>query len=87
MPKTQPDIAIEESGREHGSGAAKVFVSWNGATDVAQWRIAASNFPDPSNARPTTTALCPRQGFESVCAVNTEYRVRRFKALETASAL
>jgi hypothetical protein len=40
-PLTQPDVAVQDG----ASGLETVYVSWNGATDVARWRVLAGLQP------------------------------------------
>ncbi|MDH5150557.1 arylsulfotransferase family protein [Kocuria palustris] len=51
-PTTEPDVAVQDG---------SVFVSWNGATEVAQWRVVASD--DEGSAEPVETE--GRDGFET----------------------
>jgi hypothetical protein len=59
-PKTVPDVAVEVSG-----GTARVYVSWNGATEVRNWRIRTG--ADATHLAPSATV--PKSGFESSAAV------------------
>jgi hypothetical protein len=45
-----------------------VYVSWNGATQVASWRLLAGSTADALQAVVTTT----KQGFENQIAIATE---------------
>lgn len=59
-PHTDPDIAVEVSGK-----TARVYASWNGATEVRHWRIRSG-----ANATSlTTAAIVPRSGFETSASV------------------
>jgi len=69
------------------SGAARrinaqttVYASWNGATEVASWRVLAGS--SGSTLVPVTTA--PKSGFETTIAVSHSYRVFRLQALNQA---
>ena len=42
-PSTQPDVAA----RKRSGGGAEVWVSWNGATEVAQWQVLVNGTPGP----------------------------------------
>jgi hypothetical protein len=55
-PSTPPAIATSRQGR-----TMTVYVSWNGATGVATWRVYAGN--SPNALRPVATA--PRRAFET----------------------
>ncbi len=54
---------------EKGTGAGDVtlYVSWNGATEVATWRALAG--PSPDRLQPFASA--PREGFETALTVHT----------------
>ena len=47
------------------NGGATAFASWNGATDVASWRVLAG--PAPSAL--SVVAQAPRSGFETAIAL------------------
>jgi hypothetical protein len=59
QPKTAPAVRA----RKKGAGAT-VSVSWNGATEVASWRVLAGS--SPSSLAPVLTA--PKSGFETTIA-------------------
>ena len=44
-----------------GAAGTVAYASWNGATDVASWRVLAG--PSPSSLAPVATS--PRTGFET----------------------
>jgi hypothetical protein len=48
-----------------GTAGASVYASWNGATDVASWRVLAG----PSAGALSTVAQAPRSGFETAIAL------------------
>jgi outer membrane protein assembly factor BamB len=56
-PTDPPDVVA----RQRGDGSAEVFASWNGATDVAEWRVLAGT--DEDDLAPV--ARVPRDGFET----------------------
>jgi Arylsulfotransferase (ASST) len=56
MPSGGPAVAASTSG-----GTTNVYVSWNGATQVASWRVLAGPAPDALEATVTAT----KQGFET----------------------
>ena len=55
-PTTRPTVALRPD-----RDRTTVYVSWNGATDVARWRILAGN--DASHLTPLATAA--KKGFET----------------------
>jgi hypothetical protein len=59
-PATQPAVA----GRLRG-GQLTAYASWNGATEVASWRVLAGSSPDAL----TVAASAPRSGFETAVPV------------------
>jgi hypothetical protein len=56
-PKTLPAVAAQAS----GSGATTVEASWNGATQVAAWKVLAG----ASTSAMSPAATAPRSGFET----------------------
>jgi hypothetical protein len=60
QPTTVPDVAVKSSG-----ASARVYVSWNGATEVTHWRILTG--PDAGSL--TQAMIVPRSGFETVASV------------------
>ena len=46
-------------------GGAQLYVSWNGATDVAAWRLRTGSSADALDDGATT----PRSGFETALAL------------------
>jgi len=62
-PKYAPTIAAESGPKDE----VKIFVSWNGATEVATWEVLAGG--GPKDLKPVGSA--PRKGFETVITVNT----------------
>ena len=59
-PLTPPRAVVRRAG-----DAVKVFASWNGATEVARWRVYSG--PGPDSLEPVTTR--ERSGFETVIEV------------------
>jgi hypothetical protein len=57
-----------------------VHVSWNGATDVAAWRVLAQTSP---GARPARTTI-PATGFESSTTLPAKYARVTVQALDAA---
>jgi arylsulfotransferase ASST len=62
-PTGAPSVATTSQGN-----TANVYVSWNGATQVASWRVLAGSAPDALQAVVTST----KQGFESQIAIATQ---------------
>ena len=56
---------------------AIVYASWNGATEIAAWRVLAG--PDGGHLR--TVAQARKTGFETAIPVSTRARVFRVAAL------
>ena len=63
-PPGRPDVAA----RANPARGSAVFVSWNGATDVATWTVLAGK--NPSALAPAASQ--PRAGFETNISVNSE---------------
>lgn len=63
LPPTRPNVVV----KRHAPGAVWVYVSWNGATRVARWRVLAQR-PD---GRLVPVASAPDRGFETRIAVRT----------------
>jgi EmrB/QacA subfamily drug resistance transporter len=72
-PDTPPSGAVRQSG-----GKATVYASWNGAMQVASWRVLAGPAPGQLSAV-TTTA---KTGFETAIAVSQGYKVFKVQALD-----
>ncbi len=62
-PAEPPSIAAKAM----GPGAETVYASWNGATEVAQWRVLAGS--SPSSMTPLATAA--KSGFETAIPVSS----------------
>jgi hypothetical protein len=60
-----------------------VHASWNGATDVASWRVLAGNHPGSLSAR----ATIPSSGFESSTTLPQKYARVAVQALDSAGRL
>jgi hypothetical protein len=60
-PAAPPAIAVA---RPASSGALSVYASWNGATEVASWRVLAG--PSPTQLTPVASAT--KSGFETTIA-------------------
>ena len=76
QPLTQPALAVQQRGR----GVRIVYASWNGATDVASWRVLAGS----AAGRLHPVGAGPRRGFESVIEVHSEARYFAVQALDSA---
>ncbi|MHB1569451.1 MAG: arylsulfotransferase family protein [Solirubrobacteraceae bacterium] len=63
QPATPPAIAVTAT----GASALTVYASWNGATDVASWRVLAG----PSASTLVAVAEAKRTGFEATIPVAT----------------
>lgn len=74
----KPDDRPAVASRADGSGAI-VWVSWNGATQVKDWRVLSG--PDPDQLEAVTTQ--PKQGFETTLRLET---VEPFIAVEALDA-
>jgi Arylsulfotransferase (ASST) len=64
-------------------GVTHMWVSWNGATDVAAWRVLAGT----SRATLRTVATYPATGFETAIDARTTAPVVRVQALSAGGAL
>jgi hypothetical protein len=62
-PDAPPDIAVEVG----SDGSVTVFVSWNGATDVVEWRVLGG----PSVHELAALKSAPRTGFETSIEIET----------------
>jgi hypothetical protein len=61
LPVTPPAVAVLR-----GGGVTRVYASWNGATQVARWRVLTGSAP--TNLKPLATM--PRHGFETIAVVH-----------------
>jgi arylsulfotransferase ASST len=78
-PLTQPSLVVQ---RLPGNRRA-VRVSWNGATEVARWRILAGASP----AELSPADLAPRTGFETTISTRASGRYLSVQALDRAGAV
>jgi hypothetical protein len=60
-PPTPPSISVSRA----ATGGATVYASWNGATEVAFWRVRAG----PSAVAQTPVAQFPRASFETAMTI------------------
>jgi Arylsulfotransferase (ASST) len=64
QPHTKPAIALSRG----GNGVSTVYASWNGATDVAAWRLLAGSSP----AHLSAVDVASSQGFETAISIHGE---------------
>jgi EmrB/QacA subfamily drug resistance transporter len=74
-PLTPPAAVARRSG-----AGTKVYVSWNGATNVASWRVLAAA---STGARLATVAQSARSGFETAIPVSGSYASFQVQALDS----
>ena len=74
-PTDDPAVAVERGSDDK----VTLYVSWNGATDVATWQVLAG--PDPSQLEPP--GFAPKRGFETAVTVNT---AESYVAVQAGSA-
>jgi hypothetical protein len=74
MPNYAPSAKVQNS---------TVFVSWNGATQVAQWRVLAGN--SSNHLKVITTHA--RTGFETAIKLSKSYRDYEVQALDSKGAV
>ncbi len=74
LPLTDPAGAA----REAGGGSTTVYASWNGATELASWRVLAG----ASAGRMTVVASATRSGFETAIPVPSGYQSFEVQALD-----
>ena len=76
-PTTPPAVVTERSG-----AGVRVTVSWNGATDVAQWQLLAGQ----TAAALAPVATVPRAGFETSVTTHRPWRFVAMRALDASGA-
>jgi Arylsulfotransferase (ASST) len=74
-PHHRPAVA---TGRARQSGATMMYASWNGATEVTGWQVAAGARRD--ELRPL--GIAPSRGFETVIPLYAEHRYASVTALD-----
>jgi hypothetical protein len=79
QPSTPPAAAVK-AGPNH---QLTVYVSWNGATNVASWQLLAGS--SPSTLSPVSKA--PRQGFETAIHTSTRQPYVAVQALSRSGAV
>lgn len=62
IPAAPPDVVVERA----TTGEATVYVSWNGATEVSEWRVRGGATPDDLEELATE----PRAGFETAIGLS-----------------
>jgi len=75
LPLTKPAGAARRAG-----GKTTVYASWNGATEVASWRVLAGAAPDRLSAVRTAS----KSGFETAIALPSGYKSFQLQALDAA---
>ncbi|MGH2852152.1 MAG: arylsulfotransferase family protein, partial [Solirubrobacteraceae bacterium] len=77
-PVTQPALAASGAGAD-----TQIYASWNGATDVAQWRVLAGATPSSLQQ----IGVYPTQGFETAITAPTTAPYVRVQALAANGTL
>jgi hypothetical protein len=75
-PTSSPSVSAKTA----GSGALQVAVSWNGATDVASWKVLAG----ASSSSLAPVAAAPRSGFETSVKALTSGPYVQVQALDAS---
>jgi hypothetical protein len=76
-PSTPPDVAVRPE-----DGGIRVYMSWNGATNVTSWQVLAG----PSAGSLTPVVVVERQGFESSAVVPSATHVQ-VQALDASGSV
>jgi Arylsulfotransferase (ASST) len=79
QPLNQPALVAGPS----AGGRNELYASWNGATDVASWRVLAGASPHSL----ATVGTYPASGFETAIAAPTQGRYLRVQALSSSGGL
>src|SRR5579875_82729 len=77
-PLTRPSIAA----RPAGGGSTRVYASWNGATQVAAWRVLTG--PSRTAMQSQPVAQAPWSGFETTITVKPALAYVEVQALDSA---
>jgi hypothetical protein len=80
QPTTSPSVVAAQA---TGKGTISVATSWNGATDVASWRVLAGSSPTAL----TPVATAPRAGFETSIPVASAAPYVAVQALDGSGAV
>jgi hypothetical protein len=78
QPTEPPDLAVRVVGTE-----SQVYASWNGATEVASWRVIAGPAPEQMEA----VGEAERDGFETSIRVDTVAEWYSVQALDAGGAI
>jgi hypothetical protein len=78
QPTSAPSILAKRS----GSGAMTVSASWNGATQVASWRVLAGT--SPGSLAPVASA--PKSGFQTTVSALTSGPYVAVQAIDSAGS-
>ncbi|KAH7040783.1 ASST-domain-containing protein [Microdochium trichocladiopsis] len=81
-PTWPPSLAWEGAGPE-SSSSSRVFLSWNGATEVASWQIIAGN---STSTLDIPSKRFPRAGFETTVTISAGVRYGQAVALDKEGA-
>jgi hypothetical protein len=76
QPTTAPSIAVKDS----KAGSSTVYASWNGATDVARWRLLEGS--SPNTLAPAAAAASA--GFQTTISTKTSHGYVAVQALDSA---
>jgi Arylsulfotransferase (ASST) len=79
QPRTAPSLAAQPS----GAGAVTVAASWNGATNVASWRVLAGSSPSTL----ALVASAPKSGFQTTITAHTLGPYLAVQALDGSGAV
>ena len=79
----EPDTPPSVAARAGGGGAVGVAMSWNGATDVASWRVLAGSSPGSL----TPLASVAKAGFQTETTVHTAGPYIAVQALDGSGAV
>jgi hypothetical protein len=79
-PTTAPAVAVVPASARHG--ATVVYASWNGATEVASWRVLAGS----SSANLAPVAARARNGFETAIALSGVAAARPYVAVQALNS-
>lgn len=71
-PATTPDVAIQNG---------KIYVSWNGATEVAKWVLHQSK-DKKDISKDTKKSTFKKTGFESSTSIDSDYHIAQVEALD-----
>lgn len=80
-PATDPDVVVQD-GAEENDGGPVAFVSWNGATEVARWRLMAGE----DEASATEQSTVDRDGFETAIPVPAAAADAAYTAVQALDA-